>query len=297
MNKEYLIKTKSVLEDLKKSLNDKERKGFYGVNSNIYSLMFDGYTLKPDFSMLLENNVAGYFTNMMWNISRTGAYFGDAISGYRVIDIIECVDVIISVLDENIRKEIQIDENDFYINLLTACSLMQTNLVYHDRKDRKGKDIIVEEDHRNYFLRDLFDFKGLYVRGQEHQGISSNGKAAGEVDLLVCRTEHQSKIYVEGMNLCYVNADKIDEHYKKLFKYDSSINKNNYLLSYVTVDDFDEFCKKYKKYFEEYNGINKCVEVVEIKSDYANIKVLQSKSIHNEEDIYTYHFLILFEKY
>lgn len=297
MNNEYLIKTKSVLEDLNKCLNDSQRDGFYEVNSNIHSLMFDGHTLKSEFSMILPNKVSGYFTNMMWNISQTGAYFGSNIKGYSVDNIKKCVDEIVSVLDQEILKTEQIEKNDFHTNILTACSLMQTNLVYHDRKDRSGNDIIVEEDHRNYYIRDLLDFKGLYVRGQEHQGTSPKGGGAGEVDLLICRTELQSKIYLEGMNLSSVEKSKIAEHYEKLFLYDASGNKNNYLLSYVKVGDFNAFCKKYKDYFEGYNGKTKCEKIAEIVSDYANIKILLSESRHKENKIFTYHILILFEQY
>lgn len=294
MEKDYLIKTKSVLVDLKNCLNDKKRKNFYGTNSNIYSLMFDGYTLKPDFSMILPNDVSGYFTNMMWNISRTGAYFDSEISGYKVEDIIECLNSIIDILDREVLKKMQIDKNDFYTNLLTACSLMQSNIVYRERKDRKGQNIVVEEDHRNYFLRDLFDYKGLYVRGQEHQGTSLNGNSAGEVDLLVCRTDLQPKIYLEGMNLESVDKTIIKKHYEKLFLYDASGNKNNYLLSYVKVKDFEAFCANYKSYFDNYSGTTKCESIVEMPSDYTNIKVFLSESKHGEDVICTYHILILF---
>ncbi len=297
MNKEYLLKTKSVLDDLKKCLNDSQRGGFYEINSNIYSLMFDGPTLKSGFSMILPNKVSGYFTNAMWNISQTGAYFGTIINGFRVDDIQKCIDDIVSVLDKEILKEEQIDKNDFNTNILTACALMQANLVYHDRKDHRGNTIIVEEDHRNYYIRDLLDFKGLYVRGQEHQGISPNGGAAGEVDLLVCRTELQPKIFLEGMNLDSLNKSTIDKHYEKLFLYDASGYKNNYLLSYVKVDDFESFCKKYKEHFDGYNGKIKCERIIEFPSDFAKIKIFLSESKHGENTIYTYHILIFFEQF
>ena len=297
MNKDYLLKTKSVLGNLKKCLNDPRRVGFHDYNSSIYSLMFNGYILKSEFSMILPDEVSGYFTNMMWNIERTGAYFDSNINGYHVDKIEKCIDEIIMALDKEILKEEQIDKNDFYTNLLTACSLMQTNLVYHDRTDRRGNSIIVDEDHRNYYIRDLLDFKGLYVRGQEHQGISPNGGAAGEVDLLVCRTELQPKIYLEGMNLDYLDRKDIAKHYEKLFLYDTSGNKNNYLLSYVKANDFDGFCEKYKDFFDSYNGRTKIEKIVNLPLDYAKIKVYLSESKHSESTINTYHILILFEQW
>lgn len=300
MDKDYYAKTKSVLEDLIKCLKTSSRDGFYGVNNNIYSLMFNDHELKSEFSIILPNEVAGFFSNMMWDISQTGAYFSSKIAGYNVSDIIKCSNAIISVLDKEILKEIQTDTYGFYNNLLTACSLMQDNIVYHDRTEKIGKEehkIIVKEDYRNYFLRDLFDFKGLYVRGQEHQGVSPKGGGAGEVDLLICKTDSQPKIYLEGMNLDSLNSSKIDEHYEKLFLYDASINKNNYLLSYVTVASFENFCTNYKNHFENYKGEHQCSKVNEIPSEYSNIKVILSETKKGEDTIYTYHVLVLFEKY
>ena len=80
MNINYLSKTKCALEDLIKCLDDKERTEFNEINAEIYSLMFNGNTLKKDFSMILSNEVSGNFSVMMWNISKTGAYFGTKIN-------------------------------------------------------------------------------------------------------------------------------------------------------------------------------------------------------------------------
>lgn len=61
MDKDYYAKTKSVLEDLIKCLKTSSRDGFYGVNNNIYSLMFNDHELKSEFSIILPNEVAGFF--------------------------------------------------------------------------------------------------------------------------------------------------------------------------------------------------------------------------------------------
>lgn len=297
MKVKYLEKTKSVLEDLIKCLNDRQRKGFYETNSNICSLMFDGAILKPDFSIILPNDAAGYFTNIMWNIRNTGAYAGNSIGGYGIPDIIKCVKIIVECIDKEIFKGTETDKRDFLTNLLSACSLMQNNYFCHDKIDASGKPDIVDEDFRNYYLRDLFDYKGLYVRGQEHQGVSPNGKGAGEVDLLICRTELQEKIYIECMNLHSLEATKINYHYTKLFPYDASMNENNYLVSYVTVSDFGDFFSKYKAHFEKYSGNNKCEKISEKESGFANIKILITESKINKKSIFTYHVLVFFEKY
>ena len=297
MEKEYLIKTRSVLQDLVDCLHSQSRKNFYSVNANIYSLMFDGPTLKPSFSIMLPNELSGYFTNMMWSISRTGAYFGNVINGYQIKDIVGCIEKILSSLDKELLKLATIDKNDFYTNLITACSLMQTNYFYHTRVDSDGKRISVCEDCRNYFLRDLFDYRGLYVRGQEHQGVSPNGKGSGEVDILVCRTGLQPKIYIEGLNLGSLESNKIDNHYEKLFLYDSSMNAINYLVSYVETSDFERFCCGYKEHFEKYKGNSKCSIINDVPTDYANIKVFVSASLHEGKSISTYHVLAYFETY
>ncbi len=284
MDVNYLKKTKSSLENLIKCLEDRQRKGFHNIISVIKSLMFNGADLKVDFSMIIPEKAAGDFPQMIWDINYTGAYYGAVINGYNVLDVVEITREIINAIDCEILKEIETDNKNFLTNLLTACSLMQSNYYYHDTIDENGKEYVVKEDYRNYYLRDLFDFKGLYVRGQEHQGSSPSGRAAGEVDLLICHTELQEKIYVEGMNLHSLEAGTINDHYNKLFDYDASLNKNNFLVSYVVVSDFEDFLSKYKKHFEKYQGENKCESIAEETSDLANIKVLISKSIHRDKN-------------
>ena len=99
------------------------------------------------------------------------------------------------------------------------------------------------------------------------------------------------------MNLYSVESSKIEEHYEKLFLYNASVNKNNYLLSYVNVVNFESFAVNYKTFFEKYLGKTRCSSIEEVASDYANIKVFLSKSICNGETINTYHILALFEQY
>ena len=102
MDNKYLEKTIECLKDLNKCLNDDDRKGFYGINNNIYSLMFNDAYLKPEFTLMLPNHLSGYFASIMWSISRTGAYFGPVISSYKVEDIKKCINELILELEKNL---------------------------------------------------------------------------------------------------------------------------------------------------------------------------------------------------
>ena len=296
MDKKYLEKTKSFLQDLINCLNTKERNEFLSIISNIKSLMFNVTNeLLPDFTLILSNNLSGYFSTMIWNIILSGAYYGDKINGYKVEDIIKCTQEIIKALDIEINKLEEKEIKSFNDDFLKACSKLQSRIIYHDKKEQSGKVSKTLENKRTDYLKDILEAKGYKATSQEREGISSTGKDAGEVDLLITDSELQYKIYIECMNLNCLNKNYIETHYEKIFLYDLSLNKNNYLVSYVTVSDFEEFCNKYQDYFEEYDGKTKCSTTVECDTNFANIKMFITKSIHNGVSIKTNHILINLE--
>ena len=241
MEKEVLIKAQSCVQDFVDYLNNKSKSTLYGVIANINSFMFDGVNgLKNDFAMLLPNELSGRFAVMMWNLRDPNPCSKYEINGFKVSYIKNLLQDVINNFDSKIQ-EIEEEKNMNFIDvLIDICSSLQANITYRDTKDSSGYIVKVSEDKRTYYLRDMLSNKGINIKSQEHQGISENGIGSGEVDLLIYDKE-QPKIYIECMNLNCLDKNYIKSHYEKLFLYDASINKTNYLISYVTVKNFVNF--------------------------------------------------------
>ena len=162
--------------------------------------------------------------------------------------------------------------------VLSACIKLQANSHYYD----------ATEDRRNDYIRDILDTAGYDVKDQTRRGLSPNGKAAGEVDILIKEKDFPLTI-IEALNLNSLDTAYLDKHIDKIYDYDTAGNKFNIILSYVTVADFVSFCEKYFQHIERYGypfamiSINEKVVVDNIS--YCDIKVM--KTVHNRNQCET----------
>lgn len=170
--------------------------------------------------------------------------------------------------------------------LLSACVKLQANAIYYQ----------ATEDQRNDYIRDILDTAGYDVKDQTRHGLSSSGKAAGEVDILIKQNGFPLTI-VEALNLDSLNTTYLDRHIDKIFNYDTAGNKFNIILSYVTVTDFVAFCEKYLQHIEKHNYPFEMLSidgnVVIDNISYSDIKII--KAVHNRNNCETvlYHVCIL----
>lgn len=170
--------------------------------------------------------------------------------------------------------------------VLSACVKLQANSLYYG----------ATEDQRNDYIRDILDTAGYDVKDQTRRGLSPNGKAAGEVDILIKEKDFPVTI-IEALNLDSLNTAYLDKHIDKIYDYDTAGNKFNIILSYVTVVDFMAFCEKYFEHIKRYGypfkmiSINGNVLVDNIS--YSDIKVM--KTVHNRNQCETilYHLCML----
>lgn len=170
-------------------------------------------------------------------------------------------------------------------DLLAACVKLQANSFYYT----------ATEDQRNDYIRDILDAAGYNVKDQTRRGLSSNGKAAGEIDILIQEKNFPITI-IEALNLDSLNTEYLNKHIDKIYKYDAAGNKFNIILLYVTVVDFLGFCNKYSKYIKDYSYPFKIIlmeENVVFDNVYSNIKVM--KTVHNRNGSNTelYHICVL----
>lgn len=175
--------------------------------------------------------------------------------------------------------------NKIMKDLLSACVKLQANSLYYD----------ATEDQRNDYIRDILDAAGYNVKDQTRRGLSSSGKAAGEIDILIQEKDFPVTI-IEALNLDSLNTTYLDRHIDKIYKYDASGNKFNIILLYVTVGNFLSFCSKYSKYIKEYSYPFEMIlmeENVAFDNIYSNIKVMKTVHNRNGSETVLYHICVL----
>ena len=170
--------------------------------------------------------------------------------------------------------------------VLSACVKLQANSLYYG----------ATEDQRNDYIRDILDTAGYDVKDQTRRGLSSSGKAAGEVDILIKEKDFPVTI-IEALNLNSLNTTYLDKHINKIYDYDTAGNKFNIILLYITIADFTTFCDKYFRHIEQYiypfkkMSIDRDVMIENIM--YSDIKIM--KTVHNRNQCETvlYHVCVL----
>lgn len=157
-----------------------------------------------------------------------------------------------------------------------------------------------KEDDLNDLLREYLLAKDYDIKDQTREGLSSSGKSAGELDIII---EHNKSMYaiVEAMKLSQINKDYIFEHYKKmLVNYNPLDIKRLFLITYYEGKKFDDWWDSYTKYIDEitYNSLNPkaqdCffskTELIDTK--FGNVKKLLHHGLANNESFNITHYAV-----
>lgn len=191
-----------------------------------------------------------------------------------------------NVMKERVRERKKNSKVTILQDLLSACVKLQSNSTY----------FAISENQRNDFVRDLLKMAKYDVIDQTRKGISSIGKCAGEVDILI-EEDGLPVTIIEALNLDSLNTHYLDRHIDKIYRYDTIGNMFNIILSYVSVSDFSKFCEKYFKHIKEYQYIYPLISAddrFEVEDFlYADIRVMQTIHNRNGCDTILYHVCVL----
>ena len=111
----------------------------------------------------------------------------------------------------------------------------------------------ISEDSINDFFRDFLDrLDCCEVKDQTRHGLSSNGSAAGEVDILLQKDGREAAI-IEGLKLSCVNASYIGEHIRKATTNYNPLGTPVFNLAYVSTNDFDKFWLRCLEFLKNYS--------------------------------------------
>ena len=108
------------------------------------------------------------------------------------------------------------------------------------------------ENSINDSFRDMLLMKGYdETKDQTRHGISSTGKDAAEVDILLTKEGKEIAIF-EGLKLDSVNTSYIDVHIKKAVDNYNALGTATFIVAYVCSADFESFWNRYYLHIEKY---------------------------------------------
>lgn len=112
----------------------------------------------------------------------------------------------------------------------------------------KSKENII-----NDYFRDMLRSKGYTeIKDQTRHGVSSSGKDAGEVDILISKNNKEIAI-IEALKLNSVESDYIKEHIEKAIINYNPLGTATFLVAYVSAADFGGFWERYLNFLKKYS--------------------------------------------
>ena len=171
-------------------------------------------------------------------------FFPDTdLNDYRELMPVDLLELYDEKLKEDVTKQEDIDiEEALYKDIIFCCEKVQANCALKNAKENTINDQI----------RNLLDAKIYTAKDQTRQGISSGGKDAGNLDILI-EINKQPIALVEALKLDSVKEKYIQNHIDKIFGYDTKGYKSNYLIAYVKSSDFSGFVERYITYITQHD--------------------------------------------
>ncbi|MED4355057.1 hypothetical protein P9265_22565 [Schinkia azotoformans] len=167
--------------------------------------------------------------------------------------------------------------------LISSCVNLQGNKLYWN----------ASENQRNTFIASSLEMAGFPNKDQTLWGESRAGKEAGEIDIFVKQKSGKPFSIIEALNLNSLSKEYLNLHLEKIFKYDTTGLKFNYILVYSLANNFGEFWSKYTNYIQQYNFPFPKEEYEEISElDYTDIRACKTTHIRNGKKVYLYHIIV-----
>jgi len=145
------------------------------------------------------------------------------------------------------------------------------------RTNSKG----TSEDDINDHLRNLLLARKYETKDQTREGISSSGKSAGELDIII---EDNNSIFtiIEAMKLTDLDKSYIKTHYQKLLvNYNPLGIQKSFLITYYKGSNFSSWWTKYHSYISDieidnfgFDGPVNIIETVDNETPYSALKKL-----------------------
>lgn len=167
--------------------------------------------------------------------------------------------------------------------LISACINLQGNKIYRNSS----------EDDRNTFIANLLDAGGYFTKDQTRWSQSYVGKSSGEIDIFVYKKDGSVFTIIEALNLTSVDKKYISKHLEKIFTYDTTGFRHNYIIVYSSAKDFSRLWTGYIDYIPSVNYRYKYIDFIEIMDyEFTDIKIGKTSHNRNDEEVYLFHIVV-----
>lgn len=145
--------------------------------------------------------------------------------------------------DDRLNADLAV-ANDVLNDLTKISERLSTNAAY--KKE-------TPENNINDYIRDALLLMGYNeVKDQTRHGISSTGKDAGEVDILISKEGREIAVF-EGLKLCSVDSAYIDKHISKAVVNYNALGTATFIVAYVSNGEFEFFWNRYTEHIKSYH--------------------------------------------
>ncbi|OIJ16790.1 hypothetical protein BKP45_21010 [Anaerobacillus alkalidiazotrophicus] len=149
------------------------------------------------------------------------------------------------------------------------------------------------ENERNTFIAQSLSMAGFLNKDQSLWGKSRGGITSGEVDIFIKQKNGDPFSIVEALNLESLDKTYLNLHLEKIFYYDTTGLKYNFILVYSTSKNFSDFWGRYLNYISNFDypfDISSCEELDEF--DYTDIRICRTLHTRNGKETYLYHIMV-----
>jgi hypothetical protein len=141
------------------------------------------------------------------------------------------------------------------------------------------------EDNRNDFITAMLRVKGITVHDQTRWGISETGKTIGRLDFKLYHPQTHEESIVEAFNLDTLKKGIIESHLKKLFYYDATGMKRNFILVYCGAKKFQKTWTGYLDHVRSITFEHPLKEIAEKPTEFSEIKL--ARAVHQRSGKFT----------
>lgn len=168
------------------------------------------------------------------------------------------------------------------------------------------KHLNLKEDQWNDYLSDLLRAKQYYVSDQTRNGRSGsdnqNNYNSGELDISIRDMNNNGviKTIIETLQItsCGEKNEVISNHINKLLnRYDTSGNKENFIIVFAKANNYNSLWGNYIKYVNNLNFISNNIEVID-NEEYSksDIRIARNIIVREEKELKLYHLFVNMNK-
>lgn len=185
----------------------------------------------------------------------------------------------------NIFSEFYKDNDEKLLDdILYSCIKLQGEQKYSGSK--------ANENERNRYISNLIEARGFSVKDQTQWSSSNSGKDSGEIDIMVTEKNGIPKSIIEALNLNSLKKEYTSIHLNKLFKYDTTGLKCNYIIIYYEANNFNDFWKKYCEFIDKFTFEYEITKKEVVEKPFSDIKIYLTTHLRNDKKIKLYHIAV-----